>query len=159
MTNTAIIMGYLYATKSEAIIEIKKRLEKRANKIAGEKGATLNIAYEDMYIPTINTENETQLIHEISRKVLGQNNVEVFPETIMASEDFSEYLKRVPGYFFFVGNGEKSQQVHTAKYDFNDDAILTATKLMAEVAINYLNLHTFYRTAIYTKVTSSDPAC
>ena len=40
----------------------------------------------------------------------------------MAAEDFSYYLERVPGAYFFMGNGP-SAGLHHPAYDFADDAI------------------------------------
>jgi metal-dependent amidase/aminoacylase/carboxypeptidase family protein len=59
-------------------------------------------------------------------------------EPSMASEDFSHYLHKVPGCFFFVGNGDQGP-IHSAQYNFNDDIIPIAAEVMGRVAMNYLN--------------------
>jgi len=55
----------------------------------------------------------------------GADRVERNPPLIMASEDFSYMLERVPGCYLNIGNGgaDGSCEVHNPAYDFNDDAL------------------------------------
>ena len=67
----------------------------------------------------------------------------------MPSEDFSEYAKRVPSAFFFVGAGTSGQHrleghgdgpclLHNGSYDFNDDCLALGASVFAKVVENYL---------------------
>ena len=51
----------------------------------------------------------------------------------MAAEDFSYYLERVPGAYFFMGNGP-SAGLHHPAYDFADDAIAPGAAVWAALA-------------------------
>ena len=53
---------------------------------------------------------------------------------MMGSEDFSYFLKEVPGAFAWIGNG-KSASLHNPKYDFNDNILSTG----AEAIVNYVS--------------------
>jgi hippurate hydrolase len=54
---------------------------------------------------------------------------------IMASEDFSYMLEKVPGCFINIGNGdvEGSCEVHNPGYDFNDAALPLGASFFANV--------------------------
>ncbi len=56
------------------------------------------------------------------RAVAGADNVFDNIKPVMGSEDFAFMLKRVPGAYVFIGNGDTAP-VHHPAYDFNDEAI------------------------------------
>lgn len=54
----------------------------------------------------------------------------------MTGEDFSWFLKEVPGAFVWIGNGpaEDGRELHNPRYDFNDAVLPTASGFLAETA-------------------------
>ena len=56
---------------------------------------------------------------------------------MMGSEDFSYFLKEVPGAFAWIGNG-KSASLHNPKYDFNDNILCIGASFLATLAEDYL---------------------
>jgi hippurate hydrolase len=55
----------------------------------------------------------------------------------MASEDFSYYLKKVPGAFALIGSDDgngHAEPCHSPRYDFNDRLIPVVTRLYARMA-------------------------
>jgi hippurate hydrolase len=52
----------------------------------------------------------------------------------MTGEDFSWFLREVPGAFVWIGNGEGGPDLHNPNYDFNDGILPTASAWLAEVA-------------------------
>jgi hippurate hydrolase len=54
----------------------------------------------------------------------------------MTGEDFSWFLKEVPGAFVWIGNGpaEAGRELHNPHYDFNDEILPAASGFLAEVA-------------------------
>lgn len=60
------------------------------------------------------------------------------PLPIMASEDFSYYLKEVPGAFALIGSNDgeaaHGEPCHSPRYDFNDRLIPLVTRLYARLA-------------------------
>ena len=61
---------------------------------------------------------------------------------MMGSEDFSYFLKEVPGAFAWIGNG-KSASLHNPKYDFDDNILCTGASFLATLAEEYLR-RTFF---------------
>lgn len=143
MTETAEVMGYLYAAESENILAMKERLEKITDSIVAKyklenQMASYEIKFVDVYHPTVNSLLETELTFLVAKDLFGDRAVENLSQPIMGSEDFSEYLKHVPGCFFFVGAGENVAPLHTASYDFNDLLLPNAIVMMCQVAAYYL---------------------
>jgi hippurate hydrolase len=54
----------------------------------------------------------------------------------MTGEDFSEFLKQVPGAFVWIGNGptDGGRELHHPNYDFDDRVLPTASGFLAETA-------------------------
>lgn len=54
----------------------------------------------------------------------------------MTGEDFSWFVKEVPGAFVWIGNGpaEDGRELHHPRYDFNDAILPVASGFLAEVA-------------------------
>jgi metal-dependent amidase/aminoacylase/carboxypeptidase family protein len=50
------------------------------------------------------------------------------------SEDFAQFLSRVPGCFVFLGNGETSAPLHNPNYDFNDNGLVHGMRFHAAIA-------------------------
>ena len=62
---------------------------------------------------------------------------ESLPVPIMASEDFSYYLKEIPGAFALIGadDGEGHHEpCHSPRYDFNDRLLPIVTRIYARLA-------------------------
>jgi len=107
-------------------------------------GATFTMDYRERSAITY---NDAQLVEEtlpVMRRVLGEANV-IFPPPQMGSEDFSYYQKVVPGFFYFLGVGNKARgltaMIHTAEFDIDEDSLVVGTKVMANVLLDYLGRH------------------
>ena len=74
------------------------------------------------YPPTVNHPRETALAIASMRAVAGADRVRDDIRPVTGSEDFSFILRKVPGAYGFIGNGD-SRPLHHPGYDFNDEAI------------------------------------
>ena len=77
--------------------------------------------------------------YDVAKKVLGEERVALLTDPRMASEDFSYYLEKIPGSYFWMGIGPKEYHPHHPHYEFNDAIIPIAAEMLAQVAISYLN--------------------
>jgi metal-dependent amidase/aminoacylase/carboxypeptidase family protein len=59
----------------------------------------------------------------------------------MGGEDFSYYLEKIPGCFFFVGVEPQGREgypsLHSDKYDFTDAALGVAMRMFGEIVMNW----------------------
>ena len=122
---------------------IEDRIRKIVQDTAETFGAKADLAeYTYNTTPIINNEQEiTQIAHDAIVSMYGEDAIGVMP-TVMASEDFSWYLDRIPGIFTFLGsrNPDKGYVYtnHNAKYDVDEDVLHRGSACMAKFAADYL---------------------
>ncbi len=126
-------------------LELREYLPKRLKEILDGVVPAMRGSYEfnqiSSFPPTINDEAMTTLVVDVARSMLGGDKVfEMKP--IMGSEDFSNYLQKIPGTFVFLGVGNKGKGIiypqHHPKYDIDEDILPTGTAIHAAVALEYL---------------------
>jgi amidohydrolase len=93
------------------------------------------------------TYNEPALVAETlptMRHVVGEGNA-VAIKPFMPAEDFSHFQKVVPGFYYFLGVGNKAKGIsagwHTADYDIDEDSLVVGVKVMSNVLLDYLDKH------------------
>jgi hippurate hydrolase len=122
---TARLSGTVRAFSSEVIDLVEKRMIQIAKGIAEGFGATVKVDFRVIFAPTINHAQEAEFAAKICQEIVGADRVERNPPLIMASEDFSFMLNKVPGCYINIGNGqgEGACEVHNPGYDFNDEVL------------------------------------
>ena len=121
---------------SVAVMELVERsLERIASGVAESYGARARLDFRPIFNPTINVPEEAEFAASVCAELVGNENVERNLPPIMASEDFSFMLDRVPGCYVNLGNGdvEGSCEVHNPGYDFNDEALPLGASFFARV--------------------------
>ncbi len=104
-----------------------------------ESPNTLSVEFNNIYPPTINTQRETDFVLNQAKKLLGEEQVFIKEKSARASEDFSYFLQKVPGCYFFIGNGIESASCHHPAYNFNDEILPVAIELLSTITIAYLS--------------------
>ena len=107
-------------------------------------GATAEVDFGTLFAPTVNDAAEAEFAARICTELVGAENVDRQPPLIMASEDFSYMLERVPGCYINIGNGggEGGCEVHNPGYDFNDAALPLGAAFFARLVEMRLPLGT-----------------
>jgi amidohydrolase len=93
------------------------------------------------------TYNDPGLVKEslpAIQRVIGNSHI-MEPKPQMGAEDFSLYQKVIPGFFFFLGVGNKSRgitaMIHTPEFDVDERAIGIGARVMSTVVVDYLTRH------------------
>ena len=122
---TARLSGTVRAFPTATLRMIGEQMKRTAEGVAQAMGATAKVDFRVNFAPTINDPAQAEFAAAVCAELVGAHNVERNPPLIMASEDFSFMLERVPGCYLNIGNGEieGSCEVHNPAYDFNDEAI------------------------------------
>lgn len=123
--------------------EMRKLAEERVREISASvakaHGCSVDIHWNVGYPVVHNDHSLTQRFFELARKILGENNTLLAETPVMGGEDFAYYAQRIPACFFFLGlcpKGDASYpEIHTPRFDFNDNAIPTAIELMTRLAL------------------------
>jgi hippurate hydrolase len=132
---TARLSGTVRAFSREVMAQVEASMKRIASGVAQAFGATCSVDFRVIYSPTINNADAAEFAAKICAEVVGTENVERSPPLIMASEDFSFMLEKVPGCYFNIGNGagEGSCEVHNPGYDFNDEALPLGATVFARM--------------------------
>lgn len=92
--------------------------------------------------PTINDEKIYKNVESVASEIVGEENTRLAPR-FMGSEDFSFYLEKVPGSFFFLGiRNEKIGAVyppHSPYYIIDEDVLPIGAAIHAAFAHSYLS--------------------
>ena len=113
-----------FTTDVQAIM--RRRLGELAQTLAAAHGCTAELDYEALCPPTVNHAEKMPPAAAAATAVVGAENLGEVPLST-GGEDFSFMLQKKPGVFIRIGNGVAADgsfhNVHTPKYEFNDDAL------------------------------------
>ena len=115
----------------------KKRFFEVVNFTCDTFGAKAKINFQKGYPATINHQIQSELAFNTAKKIVG-NKASSSQIPMMGSEDFSYFLKKVPGCFAWIGNGP-SASLHNPKYDFNDSVLSIGSSFLASLAEDRLS--------------------
>ena len=132
---TAVLRGTVRAFRKEVMATIKEKIERIASGIAHSLGGEAKADVRIVFPPLVNNPDEAKWIGDVAASIVGEDNVNREGGYVMASEDFSYMLEKVPGAFILIGNGggEGGCEVHNPGYDFNDDALPLGATLWSRV--------------------------
>ncbi|CDZ27066.1 M20 aminoacylase family protein [Neorhizobium galegae] len=118
----ATLWGTVRTLSEETRDLAENRIRQIVEGIVSAHGATSEIDYYRQCPVTFNHDLETDHAIGVAAEVVGASNVDTNVEPTMAGEDFAFMLKRRPGAFIFIGNGDTAA-LHNPHYDFDDEAI------------------------------------
>ncbi len=112
--------------------------------ITAAYGATFELKFEENAAVTF---NEPKLVEEtlptIRRIVGSENTLPIKP--FMPAEDFSYFQKVSPGFYYFLGVGNRARGIsapwHTADFDIDEESLVVGVKVMSNVLLDYLDHH------------------
>ena len=115
---------------------IKTRMAEIIDGVAKTFGAGISFDYENGYPPTINHTDPTNKVLKAAERGVGEKAG--MPYLSMGGEDFSYYLQKIPGCFFFVGSAPNDQKLfetphHCSHFTMDERALLVGPSI-------YLNL-------------------
>jgi len=117
---------------------IRSRMEEVVRGICASAGADYAFHYNEGYIPLVNDPGKVEFLRTVVKSYLGEKAwIPDLPPS-MGAEDFSFYLAKIPGVFLRLGLGEDSPSLHSAQFDFNDEAIESGITVMSALALETL---------------------
>jgi amidohydrolase len=123
--------------------EAHQKIIEIANGICHSMGATCKVRIDRGYPYLCNDENLTIKSRVLAEEYLGADNVVDLPIR-MTGEDFSYFAQQMPACFYRLGvrNEEKGiiYSVHNARFDIDEEALITGSGLMAWLAYNAVKI-------------------
>lgn len=120
---------------------VPKLMERIVKGITEAHGATYEFEFEYGYRPVINNDEVTRVIEETVREVFGKEAVDHMKPN-MGGEDFSAFMQKAPGSFFYVGAGNKEKGIiyphHHPRFTIDEDALEIGVRLFVHAALKLL---------------------
>jgi amidohydrolase len=144
IADEVVMEGTMRTLSEEVRAKAHDMMKKTLDGITSAYGATAELEFAQ---PNPVTYNDPQLVTETlptMKRLLGEKNL-LTPKPQMGAEDFSEYQKIIPGFFYFLGVGNKAKgitaMIHTPEFDADEEALIVGVKLMSNVLLDYLDRH------------------
>ncbi|MHB1653148.1 MAG: M20 metallopeptidase family protein [Desulfitobacteriaceae bacterium] len=139
--STVQIDGTLRTLDPKLRKEVPLLLERVVKGITSAHGADYEFKLILGYRQVINDEHVVRVLEETVREVLGDEAVE-FVRPTMGGEDFSAYMQKAPGAFFFLGGGNPEKGYvyphHHPRFIIDEDALQNGMKIFLHAAIKLL---------------------
>lgn len=139
IASRAVLTGTARSFSAHVRDSLPKRLERMVQGVNMGLGCSCQLEWVREYPAVVNEARMTQLV----REAVGRAGF-VFEEMepVMAAEDMSYFLERVPGCFFFIGCGNPDKGItyphHHARFDLDEDALLIGVQVVTEAILGYL---------------------
>ncbi|MCI0659653.1 MAG: amidohydrolase, partial [Acidobacteria bacterium] len=126
--------------------EVRKNAIEMMKQTLGGVTSAYGASYEiELGANTPMTYNDPALVEAtlpVMRRIAGQKNL-ISPRPQMGAEDFSRYQQVVPGFFYFLGVGNKvkgiTAMIHTPDFDVDEESLVIGVKVMSNVLMDYLD--------------------
>ena len=118
----ALLRGCTRYQSTETGLLLREAIERITAGVCAAHHAHYSFNFMPGYPPTVNTLAETEAAVRAAKRAAGAENVDDNCSPLMASEDFSYFLGKIPGCYIFLGNGTHTQS-HRSDYDFNDEIL------------------------------------
>ena len=140
---TATLTGTLRTLQDDTEKTARAAVERIVRHTAEALGARAQVDWELVPYPvTRNEPAATERFRQIAGSAIGPDHVHEEPNPSMGGEDFSFYGRHIPACFFWLGiqpaDATGYPNLHSPRFDFNDDAIPTGVELMCQLTLQPL---------------------
>ena len=138
----ALLDGTVRYFNNEVGSQVENDLRRVVENTAAAYGATVDITYDRIVLPTFNEAAHSAIAEKSAAKIVGEENIVNLTKTT-GGEDFSFYLQDgKPGVFGFVGTGNPEIGTdfphHNECFDLDESALPNGAGVYAQYAIDYL---------------------
>lgn len=137
------MLGTIRTHSRETRELVHRRLDEVVKNTASAYGAEAELIIDILYPATINNKELSKLMIPSLQKAAGEENV-LHVNPVMPAEDFSFYLQKIPGMYFFLGiipndtTPENIEANHSPRFNIDENALHTGVKAFSYLVIDYL---------------------
>lgn len=139
--DTAIMRGTLRSFDPDVRAHLGEAVERLVTGIATAMRAEVDFDYQPGYPPTVNDPEMTELVMHVAAEVVGEENVLV-ADKMMGAEDFSYFLEKKPGCFYFVGSANDERGLnwghHHPRFDIDEESMANGMDVMIRTVLRFL---------------------
>jgi amidohydrolase len=137
----AKLVGTVRTFDKELRARIPKDMERIVKGITEAHGAEYEFAWQEGYRPVVNDAKVTARVAAVARQLFGDARVVTLPPN-MGGEDFSAFLEKAPGTFFYTGGGNVARGIvhphHHPRFDIDESSLDLSLRLFVAVALDVL---------------------
>lgn len=142
MAGTSYLTGTVRSFDPKVREFLRERMEFMVHHVARSYSAKAEFEWQPGNSALINDKKCAKRAIKSAVRVLGEDSLAKYEGTL-SGEDFSEYLRVVPGVFVFVGgrNSKKGADhpQHSCFYEVDESVLISGSKLAAQYAFDFLN--------------------
>ena len=142
MAGTSYLAGTVRSFDPKVREFLRERMEFMVHHVARSYSAKAEFEWQPGNSALINDKKCAKRAIKSAVRVLGEDSLAKYEGTL-SGEDFSEYLRVVPGVFVFVGgrNSKKGADhpQHSCFYEVDESVLISGSKLAAQYAFDFLN--------------------
>lgn len=134
--------GTIRTLSNDVRSHIFKRMEETVKHISEMNGCKSELNIIKAYPPLINDDKMSDFVIGVAQELIGEDNVKILDEPSMGGEDFSYYLEKKPGSYFWLGGREPSLDTvyynHNPKFDIDESSLLIGTAMHINIVSEFL---------------------
>lgn len=141
----ALLKGDARALTPEINETIEASMRQIVDGICRAHGVSATVSYDTIFPPTINANDAKEAAAQAASTILEKTAIDADCPPKLFSEDFAHMAAARPGCFVFMGNGTEganARALHSADYDFNDDALVPGASFWVALVEQQLHLST-----------------
>lgn len=121
--------------------EMEKIISDIVKETSENNNCTFDIRFKKGAGAVVNTPRCSNLVKELAEEYYGKEKVTDRGLPIYGAEDFADYLRYIPGAFFFriIKNLPEGVNIHHCKYNFDDSVIKDMSEFWYQLVIKRLN--------------------
>lgn len=135
----AVLEGTFRTVSESTKKRVKKLIRDIAMGLSGAHGAKCVVSTVDSNPVTKNDPSVARRVFETLRTIPGTRTIEIPP--VLAAEDFSFYLQKVPGTYYFLGTGNRAKGCvypnHSARFKVDEDVLKYGSASLALLAFEF----------------------
>jgi amidohydrolase len=136
LPDTVTLRGTVRTLRPQTREMIRLQMIDRADLLCRAFGARSHFTWQERYPPTVNSAPEAALARVTAADTTPAVQVLTDLAPSMASEDFAYMLQEKPGAYAWLGSGsaDNGMNLHSARYDFNDEILPTGIEYWVRLA-------------------------
>ena len=139
---TAELRGTIRAYDEKLVAFLGQRVKEVATGVASAMRGVADARVNPGLPPVVNDPAMAELANAVALEVVGPERA-VPSAPNMAGDDMAEYLRRVPGCYFWVGTRNEAKGIigdhHQPTFDIDEDALPIGIDVLSGIAERYLN--------------------
>jgi amidohydrolase len=126
------LWGTIRTLDAEVRQNMRDQLETLCRNLGEAFETPIALDWQETCPATVNDPAMADLARTAAEKALGPDAIRDIPPS-MGGEDFSYFLERYPGAYFWLGLGKGQGPLHNPRFDFNDESLETGIKVFLSV--------------------------